>query len=87
MADVYVTQGHIVDIAIHEDSRGNNPHVHLMLATRAVGADGFKLKLREADGLAFVTEAREIWAKIANAALGKEGADFLPSKRKLLRSI
>lgn len=74
MADIYVTQGHIVDIAIHEDGRGNNPHAHLMLTTRAVGADGFKLKLRDADGVAFVREARETWAKIANAALGKAGA-------------
>jgi hypothetical protein len=74
MADAYVSRGHIVDIAVHEDDSGNNPHVHLMLTTRAVGADGFKLKLREADGLAFVTEARETWAKIANAALGKAGA-------------
>ncbi len=52
MADIYVSQGHVVDIAIHEDGKGNNPHVHLMLATRAVGADGFKLKLRDADGVA-----------------------------------
>jgi hypothetical protein len=74
MADVYVTQGHIVDISIHEDGRGNNPHAHLMLTTRAVGPDGFKLKLRDADGVAFVTEAREAWAKIANDALGKAGA-------------
>jgi hypothetical protein len=74
MADIYVTQGHVVDIAIHEDGKGNNPHVHLMLATRAVGADGFKLKLRDADGVAFVTEARQTWAKIANVTLGKAGA-------------
>jgi MobA/MobL family len=74
MADAYVTRGHVVDLAIHEDGSGHNPHVHLMLATRTVGADGLKLKLRDADGVAFVTEARETWAKIANAALGKAGA-------------
>lgn len=75
MADLYVTRGHVVDIAIHDDGSGTNPHVHLMLTTRAVGPDGFKLKMREADGLAFVTQAREGWAHIANAALGKAGAD------------
>jgi hypothetical protein len=74
MADTFVTQGHIVDLAIHEDGSGNNPHVHLMLTTRIVDADGFKLKLREADGVAFVNEARATWATIANAALGKAGA-------------
>ncbi|HEY0329891.1 MAG TPA: MobQ family relaxase [Rhodopseudomonas sp.] len=74
MADVYVTRGHVVDIAIHDDGTLRNPHVHLMLTTRAVGADGFKLKMREADGLAFVTEARQAWAVIANDALGKAGA-------------
>lgn len=75
MADRYVTLGHIVDVAIHEDGRGNNPHAHLMLTTRAVGADGFRLKLRDADGVAFVGEARDAWAVIANEALGKAGAD------------
>lgn len=74
MGDVYVTRGHVVDIAIHDDGTLRNPHVHLMLTTRAVGADGFKLKMREADGLAFVTDARESWAVIANTALGKAGA-------------
>jgi len=74
MADIYVTRGHVVDIAIHDDGTARNPHAHLMLTTRAVGADGFKLKMREADGLAFVTDAREAWASIANAALGKAGA-------------
>ncbi|MGY8632565.1 MobA/MobL family protein [Bradyrhizobium sp. 14AA] len=75
MADTYVTLGHIVDAAIHEDGKGNDPHAHLMLTTRAVGADRFKLKLRDADGVAVVSEARETWAKIANAALGKAGAE------------
>jgi ATP-dependent exoDNAse (exonuclease V) alpha subunit len=73
MADAYTQRGHVVDLAIHDGS-GDNPHVHLMLATRAVTAEGFGGKLRAADGKMFVTEARTLWAKIANAALGKVGA-------------
>ncbi len=74
MADAYATRGYVVDVAIHDDGTLHNPHVHLMMTTRAVGADGFKLKMREADGLAFVTGARTTWAAIANNALGKVGA-------------
>jgi hypothetical protein len=82
MANVYVTRGHVVDLAVHEDGSGNNPHVHLMLATRAVGADGFKLKLREADGLAFVTKPGRRgpglptppWARSAPASRSTRGA-------------
>lgn len=74
MADVYLARGHVVDLAIHSDARHENPHVHLMLTTRRITGTGFGGKLREADGLAFVTEARAVWASIANAALGKIGA-------------
>ena len=74
MAEVYVARGHVVDMAIHSDALHVNPHVHLMLTTRRVTAAGFAGKLREADGLEFVTQARAVWASIANAALGKVGA-------------
>jgi hypothetical protein len=75
MADVYVSKGHVVDLAIHEDGSNHNPHCHLMLATRAVGPEGFGGKLREADGVAFVNEARSTWEAIANVALGKVGSE------------
>lgn len=73
MADVFVARGHVVDLAIHEDGAGHNPHVHLLLATRSVAAEGFGLKIRESDAHAFVTEARKTWTSLANAALGKVG--------------
>lgn len=74
MADAYVARGHIVDVAIHDDGSGHNPHVHLMLVTRRVEPDGFGPKIREADGVAFVKDARALWETIANAALGKAGS-------------
>lgn len=75
MADICVARGHVVDLAIHEDGRGMNPHVHLLLATRSVGPDGFGPKLRDADALKFVNEMRKAWTDIANTALGKAGSD------------
>lgn len=74
MAEVYVSQGFVVDLAIHTDGEIRNPHVHLLLTTRVVTADGFGGKLREADSQKFVTDARATWRKIANTALGAVGA-------------
>lgn len=74
MAAVYTAAGHVVDLAIHEDGTAHNPHVHLLLTTRRIEKGGFGGKLREADGLKFVTEARASWAQIANAALAAAGA-------------
>ena len=74
MADVYTSAGHAVDLAIHEDGRRHNPHVHLMLTTRTIEPNGFGPKMREADSPRFVLMARAKWAEIANAALGKAGS-------------
>ncbi len=73
MADAYTAQGFVVDMAIHDDGARRNPHVHLLMTTRLVGPDGFGLKIRSADGKQFVTEARKLWERIANDALGKAG--------------
>lgn len=73
MADAYTAQGFVVDLAIHDDGARRNPHVHLLMSTRQVGPEGFGLKIRSADGKQFVTEARALWQRIANAALGKAG--------------
>ncbi|MER9229078.1 MobA/MobL family protein [Mesorhizobium sp. M0664] len=75
MADAYTRQGYVVDLAIHEDGRNTNPHAHLLLTTRRITAGGFAGKLREADGVRFVTDARAMWAKIANASFASAGLD------------
>lgn len=87
MADAYVSLGHVVDLAIHDDGTAHNPHVHLMLTTRAIGADGFGAKLRAADGKAFVKDARALWAKIANAALGAAGFAGIDPRSHAARGI
>lgn len=73
MADHYVRQGLIADLAIHDDGSGHNPHAHLLLTTRVAGPNGLGAKLRSADGVAFVHEARRLWAGVASAALGAAG--------------
>lgn len=75
LAAPYVATGLVADLAIHEDGRGVNPHLHLMLTTRPASPAGFSAKkAREADGKAFVTDARARWAQLVNAALAKAGA-------------
>lgn len=74
MADAYAQEGFVVDLAIHEDGRGHNPHAHLLLTLRALGPAGFGAKLRQADAKSFVVGARRRWERLANAALGKAGS-------------
>lgn len=83
MADAYTSQGFVVDLAIHEDGRGHNPHVHLLLTTRRVTPSGFGAKLRHADAVAFITQARQLWQKTANKLLGKVGAGVQIDARSL----
>lgn len=73
MAAAYAGRGFVADLAVHDDGTGHNPHAHLLLATRTVTPTGFGPKIRSADGLQFVTEARALWAQLANAALQKAG--------------
>lgn len=65
----YCSQGYVVDFAVHEDGSGNNPHVHMLLTTRAITPEGFGAKRREMDRPAFVAEARRLWEELANTAL------------------
>lgn len=73
MADLYTSQGFVVDLAIHDDGTAHNPHAHLLLTTRSLSAEGFGGKMRQADNLKFVTEARAFWATLVNDALDAAG--------------
>jgi hypothetical protein len=73
MADAYAAQGFVADFAIHDDGTQHNPHVHILLTTRVVTTEGFGPKIRSADGRQFVTEARALWERVANAALKTAG--------------
>ena len=87
MAASYVAAGHIVDLAIHEDGRGSNPHLHLLLTTRALTGDGFGGKMRAADGPAFVNEARARWAALLNAALSGAGVEGVDARSHAERGV
>lgn len=76
MADAFVVRGHVVDLAVHDNGDGHNPHVHMLLTTRSLSPEGFGPKMRDADARAFVPEVRKMWETIANAALGKVGANI-----------
>lgn len=69
----YTAQGFVVDLAVHDDGTGHNPHVHLLLTTRVVTAAGFGPKLRAADRKTFLKDTRLHWQGVANAALAKAG--------------
>lgn len=73
MADAYTSQGFVADFAIHDDGTQHNPHVHILLTTRVITAEGFGPKIRSADGRQFISEARVMWERIANAALKAAG--------------
>lgn len=73
MADAYASQGFVADFAIHDDGTQHNPHVHILLTTRVVSAEGFGPKIRSADGRQFVSDARALWERIANDALRAAG--------------
>ncbi len=73
LAAHYAKQGFVADFAIHDDGSAHNPHVHVLLTTRVVAAGGFGGKIRSADGRQFVEEARVLWAKLVNEALGSAG--------------
>ena len=84
VAQVFVAQGYIVDIAIHEDGLGENPHAHLLIPTRMVTESGFgSHKNREADKKAFIETARAAWCDIANAALADAGSPVRIDHRTL----
>ena len=68
-----MAQGFVADVSVHDDGLAHNPHVHLLLTTRVLTPDGFGGKIRSADGVQFVTEARKLWTKIANEALARAG--------------
>jgi len=79
-AAYYRDQGYVVDVAVHDDGTGNNPHVHMLLTTRQITPAGFGPKRREMDRAAFVGEARRLWEELANTTL--DGRNLPPIDRR-----
>lgn len=87
--DNFLFYGLCAIAAIHrgrnrDDPSRNNPHVHIIVPTRAVGEDGFhKRKDREHDKRAYVTIWREKWAQVQNRAYERNGLDIQVSHERL----
>lgn len=72
VAGSLVSQGMIADYAIHRpDAHGDerNHHAHILVTTRAVGAEGFGFKQRAWDNPEAVRQLRANWADIQNLHL------------------
>ena len=67
-----VSRSLVVDLAFH-DINSHNPHVHIMLTTRRIEAEGFGAKERDLDKKDFLFKLRESWSEIANRALERAG--------------
>jgi len=70
----FVDHGMIADVAFH-DFDSHNPHAHIMLTMRDIGADGFGKKNRSWNQRELVTHWRKAWENHANAALARAGVD------------
>lgn len=75
----FVDKGMVADLCIHTDTGADGqeqPHCHVLLATRQVSETGFSLKNPEWNKKATLIEWREAWANIANQHLALHGYDL-----------
>jgi len=70
----FVEIGCVADIAIHEDGTDHNPHIHILLTTRRLTADGFGEKLTALEQRSFVKSVRRRWADLSNRFLEQAGS-------------
>ena len=68
----FVAQGMIADLAIHRDNP-HNPHAHVLLTMRRIGAQGFGPKERRWNALAQLLTWRAAWTEVTNAHLARAG--------------
>jgi len=68
IAQNFTSKGMCADFAIHDKGDGN-PHVHILLTTRRVDADGFTTKERSWNDRAKLEQWRESWADWCNHKL------------------
>lgn len=69
---LFVNEGMVADVAMHLGDP-NNPHAHLLLTTRRIGADGFTVKNRAWNDRDRLAEWREQWASFVNYELRQKG--------------
>lgn len=68
----FVSAGMIADVCFH-DLDSDNPHLHVMLTTREVSANGFGNKNRDWNDRELLKEWRKDWASYANRAMENAG--------------
>jgi hypothetical protein len=83
VTDQFTQRNLVADIAFH-DINSQNPHVHILITTRAVTEEGFQEKVRELDSKDFLLQLRQTWAERANIALEKAGSTERIDHRTLL---
>jgi ATP-dependent exoDNAse (exonuclease V) alpha subunit len=73
----FVARGMVADVAIHQGAKGEqlNPHAHVMLTMREIGAEGFGPKVREWNDRSLLKDVRQEWAKSANRHMELAGLD------------
>lgn len=75
---VFVSEGMIADIAIHEPSKNiknQNIHAHIMLTMRSIDRDGFGKKERGWNSKRKLNSWRESWCEITNLYLERAGLE------------
>ncbi len=80
--EAFVSQGMVVDFAIHTDNP-ENPHAHLLLTTREITPQGFGAKRRDWNAKERLIEWRERWASLTNEHLRRAGLDVAIDHRSL----
>ena len=76
----FVDRGMVADIAIHGQAT-HNPHFHVMLTTRSIGADGFGQKQRAWNDKKLLDAWRLEWETHANEALAAAGVEARIDRR------
>jgi len=75
----FVDMGCVADVAVHNDPQDHNPHVHILLSTYRLKADGFEGKggkIEQLDRRKFVNSVRKSWADLTNQYLKKAGSSL-----------
>lgn len=78
----FVAKGMIADVAIHWGNP-ENPHAHIMLTMRTVGAEGFGAKERDWNRPEMLEQWRERWAEQTNRELERAGREERIDHRSL----
>jgi Ti-type conjugative transfer relaxase TraA len=73
LREEFVAAGMVADWSLHDEADKNQPHVHVMLTTRALTSKGFGNQVRAWDHKKALRRWREQWAVHANHTLERAG--------------